>query len=106
MVSAADPLALTGAQRRRLRGLAQRLEPVLKVGHAGITDALVAALDEALTLHELVKVRFTAHKEEKGTLAPLLAARTSSLFVTRVGHVAVYYRLPADPSRRKVELGE
>jgi len=101
----AEP-SLTGRQMRHLRGLAQRLEPVIKIGQAGLSDALVAACDEALGLHELIKVRFTSHKEEKEALAPVLAERTGSVLVTTVGHVAVYYRPAADPSRRRIQPGD
>ena len=50
-------MALTGKQRRALRALGHHLEPVVQVGHAGITDGVVAALEQALWDHELVKVK-------------------------------------------------
>ena len=88
---------LTNAAKRDLKARAQRLEPILKVGHAGVTPEFLASLDRALTDHELVKVRFGDFKEEKKTLTPVLAEKTGSEVVMRVGNVAVFYRRRAVP---------
>lgn len=88
---------LHGPARPRLRvlkGAAQLLKPLLEVGRAGMTPAFIAALDEALRAHELVKIRFTEHKTEKQQLAPVLAEATHSRLIMLVGNVAVYYRPP------------
>ncbi|MFM8418830.1 MAG: YhbY family RNA-binding protein [Verrucomicrobiota bacterium] len=77
---------------RELKARAQRLDPVIKVGHAGVTPALVASLDAALSLHELVKVKFTGLKEQKDELSPRLAEATRSHLVWRIGHCAVLFR--------------
>jgi len=83
---------LTNAEKRDLKASAQRLEPVVKVGQAGLTDGFYNSLNEALTQHELVKVKFAAFKEDKKVLAPQIAERTGSELITRVGNVAVYFR--------------
>lgn len=83
---------LTSAQRRRLRGDAQLLEAALKLGQQGITPAFLAALDDELARRELVKVRFSGHKDERHELADALAQQTASALVQVVGHVAVFYR--------------
>jgi RNA-binding protein len=48
---------LTSAQTRFLRGQAHDIKAMLQVGGKGITDTLVAELDNALEQHELVKVK-------------------------------------------------
>ena len=83
---------LTNAAKRDLKARAQRLEPVVKIGHAGVTPEFLASLDRALTDHELVKIRFTDFKEEKKTLAPQIAEKTGSELIARVGNVAVFFR--------------
>ena len=83
---------LTNAAKRELKARAQRLDPVLKVGHAGVTPEFLASLDRALADHELVKIRFTDFKAEKKTLAPMIAEKSRSELVTRVGNVAVFFR--------------
>lgn len=86
------PISLSNAQKRELKARAQRLEPAIRLGHGGVSEAFLKGLDEALTLHELVKVKFTDFKEEKKTLAPEIAEKTGSELVMRVGNVAVYFR--------------
>src|ERR1700751_2358170 len=83
---------LSKAEIRKLKAQAQGMEATVKVGKAGLSDAFVKGVDEGLTHHELIKVKFVEFKEEKKTLAPELAERTSSHLVMRVGNVAVLYR--------------
>ena len=85
-------MLLTNAQKRELKSRAQKLEPILKLGRAGASDAFLKSLDEALAQHELVKIRFADFKDEKKTLAPILAEKTGSELVMRVGNVAVFFR--------------
>jgi RNA-binding protein len=95
---------LTGQQLRKLKGLAQRREAVVRVGKHGLTAAFLESLDEALSRHELVKVKFADLKDQKKELAPLLAEKTGSHLVTRVGNVVVLYREQSDPEKRSVLL--
>ena len=96
--------SLTNQQISTLKSMAQRLEPMLKVGKAGLSDGFVKTVDEALALHELVKVKFADFKDEKKTLSPLLAEKTQSFLVMRVGNVVVLYRQQPDTSKRKVRV--
>jgi RNA-binding protein len=85
-------LSLTNAQIRDLKAEAQRLKATLKVGKEGLSPQFLAALDEMLKHHELVKVKFDEFKEQKKELAPQLAEKSRSRLVTRVGNVVVLYR--------------
>jgi len=85
-------ITLSGAEKRALRARAQLLDPVLKLGHGGMSPAFLKSLNEALTKHGLVKIKFSDFKEEKKTLAPQIAEASASELITRVGNVAVYYR--------------
>ena len=68
------------------------MEPMLKVGKAGLSDGFVATVSQALDQHELVKIKFAEFKEQKKELAPLLAEKTGSHLVMRVGNVMVLHR--------------
>ncbi len=97
---------LTGAQRRRLRALAHPRKPVVMVGKQGMTDAVVAAVDAALTAHELVNVKITAERNERERFAADIAERTRSHCAGVVGTKAVFYRPHADPTKRAIRMDE
>lgn len=83
---------LTSGDRKRLKSAAQHLEPVVFLGKAGLTEDFVDSVAIALASRELIKVKFTAFKDQRHELATEIAARTASDLVTIVGHVAVLYR--------------
>jgi RNA-binding protein len=83
---------LTNPEIRKLKARAQRLEPMFKVGKAGLSDAFVNGLSSAFSAHDLIKVKFAEFKEDKDVLAPELAQKTASQLIMRVGNVAVYFR--------------
>jgi RNA-binding protein len=96
-----DAAPLTSRQRSHLKGLAQQLEPSVRVGDAGITDAVLRALDEALRHHELVKVRMR-QPEDKKAMAARLAEASGATLLGLVGHTVVLYR--ANPDEPVIEL--
>ncbi len=90
---------ISGPQLRGLRAQAQRLDPLLRIGKAGLTGPFFAALDAALDRHELVKVKFDHLKDQKKTLVPQIVDRSGSQLILRVGNVAVLYRQNPEHAR-------
>jgi len=84
--------SLTNAQLRKFKAVAQHLEPMLKIGKAGLSEGFVRSVNDALTQHELVKIKFAEFKEQKHELAPQLAGQTASHLIMRVGNVMVLHR--------------
>ena len=74
------------------------------VGRAGVTDAVVREVDDALEARELIKVRLAGDRDERALAAAAIAGRTSSELAGQIGRVAILYRRNPDPARRKVEL--
>src|SRR4051794_25653282 len=91
-------MPLSPAETRALKSRAQLLEPAVRLGREGATEAFYRALDQALTRHGLVKIKFAGFKEEKKSLAPEIAARAGAELIARVGNVAVYYRATPPPA--------
>jgi len=89
---------LTQAELRELKGRAQRLEPILKMGKQGLSPAFIKSVDEALNVRELIKIKFVEFKEERKRLGVELAEKTGSTLVTVVGHVAVLFRKKSAPA--------
>jgi RNA-binding protein len=87
---------LSEKQRRHLRGLAHELKPVIRIGNAGLTDAVVSETARALHDHELIKVKVPGgDREARDALLADLARKTASALVHRIGNVAVLYRTHA-----------
>jgi RNA-binding protein len=84
--------SLKGSQRKYLRGLAHSMKPVIQIGKRGITDALMKQIDEALTDHELIKIKFNEFKEEKKDLSDRIGDDTGSELVGMIGNIAIFYR--------------
>ena len=85
--------SVSGAGLKELKAKAQLLEPIFRVGKAGVTPEFLKLLDEALKRRKLVKIKFEGeNKEKKKELAPEIAEKTASQLIMRVGNVAVYYR--------------
>jgi RNA-binding protein len=85
-------VSLTNEQIRAFKAQAQKLKATLKIGKEGLSPQFLAALDDALKHHELVKVKFDGFKDQKKELSPQLAQKSGSHLVTRIGNVAVFYR--------------
>lgn len=88
---------------RYLRGLGHHLEPVVQIGKDGITDALVAATNEALRTHELIKVKVgTECPTDRKEAGPELAAKTGATLAQILGRTLLLYK--RHPSKPKIEL--
>ena len=55
---------LSSSARRALRAAAHHLDPVVMVGQAGLTPAVLHEIDLALTAHALIKVRVMSDERE------------------------------------------
>jgi len=93
---------LSGKERRRLRGLAHGLKPLVHVGKNGITEGVIGDTDRALRDHELVKIRFLDYKDQRQELSQTIAEETRSAVVDTIGNTLVLYRESPDPRKRKI----
>lgn len=87
------PTPLTSRERAHLKARAHALAPVVNVGHAGVTPAVVAETERALTAHELIKVRVDAiEREAREALGDELATNTDAAVVHRIGKIVILWR--------------
>lgn len=95
---------MNSATRNYLRKRAHELKPVVMVGKQGNDERIVRALDEALSSHELVKVRFQDFLDERRELADSLASAVKAEVVSVVGHVAIIFRQNKDHADRIIHI--
>ncbi len=94
---------LTGKQARHLRALAHGLKPIVQLGKNGYTDAVRAQLDQALTDHELIKVKLGGEgPTEMKELTALVQTSLSAQLAQVIGNIAVFYR--PHPKEPKIVL--
>lgn len=94
------PPTLTARERAHLKARAHALSPIVHIGQAGLTDAVVSELERTLLAHELIKVRVDApNRDDREALGTEAASRVDAAAVQRVGKVLVLWRpRPVDES--------
>jgi RNA-binding protein len=99
---------LTPKQRQKLKALAHGLAPVVQVGAAGVSDAVLTAVAEALYRHELIKVKLPKLDEagERELMADELSEASKATQVQLLGRVLVLYQPRAKdlPGKPRIEL--
>lgn len=86
-------MALTEHQKKFLRGLGHQLKPVVMVGDAGLSDAVMNEFDQTIRHHELIKVRVRAgDRDTRDGIIANLCEQGGAELVTRIGNVALMYR--------------
>ena len=85
---------ITTKQRAELRGLANNLDDLFQIGKGGISDTVVAQVEEALVARELIKIKVLL---ETSPVTPReaaveLAEKTNSDIVQVIGGKIVLFR--------------
>ena len=94
---------ITGKQRSELKKLAQDLKPTVMIGKDDITPAIISAIDDYLSAHELVKVQIQEGSlEDPKDAANAIAKELGAEFVQAIGRRFVLYKRAADPDKRKI----
>ncbi|MBT1452029.1 ribosome assembly RNA-binding protein YhbY [Glaciecola sp. XM2] len=84
---------LTTKQNQYLKGLAHPLKPVVQLGQNGLTEGVVAEIENALAHHELIKVKVPSDdRQEKTLIMDAIVGETSAHKVQTIGHVLVLYK--------------
>jgi RNA-binding protein len=84
---------LTPRQRARLKARAHAVEPIVRIGQAGVSESVVAEVDRALTAHGLIKVKLAgADRDARNELTGILCTRTDAVAVQQVGRVLTLWR--------------
>ena len=90
-------LLLEKAERKALAAQAHPLNPVVLLGAAGLTPAVLQEIDRALAAHELIKVRLAGmDRDTRQAASEQISDSTSSAAVQLIGNVLVLYRPKPD----------
>ena len=93
-------LSLTVSQRQNLKARAHALNPVVMIGNAGLTVAVMEEIQRALDSHELIKVRVAGEREERDAMMQEICERLDAAPVQHIGKILVVFRpAPEKPAR-------
>lgn len=84
---------LDAAERRSLRARAHHLVPVVMIGDAGVSPAVIDEADRALTAHELIKVHVAgADRADRQQVLDALCRALDCAPVQSIGRMLVLWR--------------
>ncbi|MFZ6722320.1 YhbY family RNA-binding protein [Undibacterium sp. Ji49W] len=86
-------LKLTPAERSELRSEAHALKPIVIIGEAGLTPAVIKEIDSSLNSHGLIKVRvFGDDREARIGMYDTICTELKAAPVQHIGKLLVIYR--------------
>jgi len=84
---------LNPAERRALRARAHHLHPVIMIGEAGLTPAVLNEIENALKGRELIKIRVLGHdRTARAALIGEICAALGASPVQHIGKILVVFR--------------
>jgi len=93
-------LSKTSIKQLRAEAHRLKLKPVVMIGQNGLTDNVHMEIDNALSHHELVKIRLPGLESgDKKTMIDTIADRHDAAVIQAIGHVAVFYRRNRESDR-------
>lgn len=91
-------LNLTPGQRRFLRAQAHALNPVVLIGDAGLTAAVMKEIARSLDSHELIKIKVAGgDREQREAMLAEICATLDAAAAQHIGKTLVVYRPAKKP---------
>src|SRR5262249_38483546 len=91
--------------RAGFRAEAHHLDPIVHVGHEGMTPAVMRSLNDALRTKELVKISVAKTAPERAKeLAPQLASGAKAEVIQVIGRTLTLYRHNPELPRREGDV--
>ncbi len=100
-------LSLSVSQRLELKGRAHALKPVVIIGSAGLTPAVLDEIERSLKSHDLLKIRVMSDdREAREAMLQEICETLKAGPVQHIGKMLVVYRpleipIAKAPKRRK-----
>jgi RNA-binding protein len=86
-------MSLTEQQKRAFRARGHGLKPVVSIGNAGLSAAVIREIDLSLAHHELMKLRIgSADRDARRKLIDAVCKACRAELVQAIGHIALLYR--------------
>lgn len=97
-------LKLTPAERSALRSDAHALNPVVLIGEAGLSPAVLKEIDAGLNSHGLIKIRvFGDDREARIAMYETICENLKAAPVQHIGKLLVIYRPQKEATIERIE---
>lgn len=97
-------LKLTPVERSALRSDAHALNPVVIIGDAGLTPAVLKEIDTSLNAHGLIKIRvFGDDREARVAMYETICDKLDAAPVQHIGKLLVIYRPQKEAPKERSE---
>ncbi|NOT85029.1 MAG: YhbY family RNA-binding protein [Methylococcaceae bacterium] len=83
---------MNNADKKRFKAQAHALKPVIMIGNAGLTPAVLAEIERALDIHELIKIRIRAERDDRERMSVQICLDTKAELIQKIGQISVIYR--------------
>jgi RNA-binding protein len=91
-------LNLTPGQRRFLRAQAHSLNPVVLIGDAGLTEAVMKEIERSLNSHELIKIKVASgDREQREKMLMEICTALEAAPAQHIGKTLVIYKAAKKP---------
>ena len=90
-------MSLTEKMKHELRRRGHALKPVVSIGNAGLSKAVLREIELSLDHHELLKIRIGgAGRDERKQIIDRICDSLAAELVQAIGHIALIYRKRPD----------
>jgi RNA-binding protein len=90
-------MSLTEKMKHDLRGRGHALKPVVSIGNAGLSKAVLREIELSLEHHELMKIKIGgAERDERKQIITRICDKFDAELVQAIGHIALIYRKHPD----------
>jgi RNA-binding protein len=97
-------MPLKASQKKKLRGLAHHLKPLVIVADKGLSETVLAEIERALFDHELIKVKLRAERKLRDEWARNIARQCDAELIQTIGQVACFYK--QHPEKPVIDTGQ
>ena len=96
---------MTSKERAKLRAEANGLDPIFQIGKEGVTDAVIAQIEDTFNTRELFKIKVHLESAPEGPkeIAQKLAEATGCDVVQVIGGTIVVFRINLILRQREAE---
>lgn len=84
--------SLSTIQKKHLKKLGHDLSPVVRLGNAGLTEAVMNELNIAIEHHELIKVKIPAEREVRKEITAKICEDCGAILVNSIGHIILIFK--------------